>query len=48
MAKVYVDDTIFGPTNKEMNKDFVEIMSKKFEMSMMGEMAFLLGLQVKQ
>ena len=46
--QVYVDDIIFGSTNEEMCEDFVKTMKSEFEMSMLGEMNFFLGLQVKQ
>nr|GFB87296.1 hypothetical protein [Tanacetum cinerariifolium] len=45
--KVYVDDIIFGSTNKELCKAFEKLMKDKFQMSSMGELTFL-GLQVKQ
>nr|GEW19714.1 hypothetical protein [Tanacetum cinerariifolium] len=46
--KVYVDDIIFGSTNKELCKAFEKLMKEKFQMSSMGELTFFLGLQVKQ
>ena len=48
LVQVYVDDIIFGSTNEEMCEDFVKTMKSEFEMSMLGEMNFFLGLQVKQ
>nr|GEV88576.1 hypothetical protein [Tanacetum cinerariifolium] len=45
---VYVDDIIFGSTNKELCKAFEKLMKDKFHMSSMGELTFFLGLQVKQ
>jgi hypothetical protein len=45
---VYVDDIIFGSTNEDYCKEFGELMSKEFEMSMIGELTFFLGFQVKQ
>nr|GEU87004.1 hypothetical protein [Tanacetum cinerariifolium] len=45
---VYVDDIIFGSTNKEMCKDFEKLMKDKFQMSSIRELTFFLGLQVKQ
>ena len=47
LVQVYIVDIIFGSTNFEMNKEFSEIMTKEFEMSHMGELNFLLGLQIK-
>nr|GEU67271.1 putative ribonuclease H-like domain-containing protein [Tanacetum cinerariifolium] len=46
--KVYVDDIIFGSTNKDLCKAFEKLMKDKFQMSSMGELTFFLGLQVKQ
>nr|GEV82846.1 hypothetical protein [Tanacetum cinerariifolium] len=46
--KVYVDDIIFGSTNKDLCKVFEKLMKDKFQMSSMGELIYFLGLQVKQ
>ncbi|KAK6143271.1 hypothetical protein DH2020_023619 [Rehmannia glutinosa] len=48
LVQIYVDDIIFGSTNKEHCDKFSNLMQGKFEMSMMGELTFFLGLQVKQ
>ncbi|GJV13691.1 putative ribonuclease H-like domain-containing protein [Tanacetum coccineum] len=40
--------TIFGSTNKAWCDEFEVLMKGEFEMSVMGEMTFFLGLQVKQ
>nr|GEX70444.1 putative ribonuclease H-like domain-containing protein [Tanacetum cinerariifolium] len=48
LVQVYVDDIIFGYTNKELCKAFENLMKDKFQMSSMGELTFFLGLQVKQ
>ncbi|GKA08362.1 putative ribonuclease H-like domain-containing protein, partial [Tanacetum coccineum] len=48
LVQVYVDDIIFGSTNKSLCTDFEKIMHKRFQMSSMGEFTFFLGLQVKQ
>ncbi|KAK6153338.1 hypothetical protein DH2020_012977 [Rehmannia glutinosa] len=48
LVQIYVDDIIFGSTNKELCDKFSNLMQGKFEMSMMGELTFFLGLQVKQ
>ncbi|GJY72703.1 putative ribonuclease H-like domain-containing protein [Tanacetum coccineum] len=42
------DDIIFGSTKKSLCTEFEKMMRKKFQMSSMGELTFLLGLQVKQ
>nr|GEU93526.1 putative ribonuclease H-like domain-containing protein [Tanacetum cinerariifolium] len=46
--KVYVDDIIFGSTNKDLCKAFEKLMQDKFRMSSMGELTFFLGLQANQ
>ncbi|GJT41658.1 retrovirus-related pol polyprotein from transposon TNT 1-94 [Tanacetum coccineum] len=48
IVQIYVDDNIFGSTCQELYDDFSKIMHDEFEMSMMGELNFLLGLQIKQ
>ena len=48
LVQVYVDDIIFGSTNKEMCEEFSLMMQGEFEMSMMGKMNYFLGLQIKQ
>ncbi|GJW43017.1 retrovirus-related pol polyprotein from transposon TNT 1-94 [Tanacetum coccineum] len=48
LVQVYVDDIIFGSTNPEFSKRFANLMKNNFEMSMMGELKFFLGLQVHQ
>ena len=48
LVQIYVDDIIFGSTNESLAKEFSKLMSKEFEMSMMGELTFFLGLQIKQ
>nr|GEY94085.1 copia protein [Tanacetum cinerariifolium] len=47
-APVYVDDIIFGFTNKELCKAFERLMKDKFQISSMGELTFFIGLQVKK
>nr|GEX47070.1 retrovirus-related Pol polyprotein from transposon TNT 1-94 [Tanacetum cinerariifolium] len=48
VVQVYVDDIIFGSTNPRYATLFSDLMTSRFEMSMMGEMTFFLGLQVNQ
>lgn len=48
LVQVYVDDIIFGSTNESLCKEFSLCMSREFEMSMMGELNYFLGLQIKQ
>nr|GEU94561.1 hypothetical protein [Tanacetum cinerariifolium] len=47
LVRVYVDGIIFGSTNKELCKAFEKLMKDKFQMSSIGEITFVLGLQVK-
>lgn len=48
IVQIYVDDIIFGATNESLCKEFAKCMQEEFEMSMMGELNFFLGLQIKQ
>ncbi|GJY94020.1 retrovirus-related pol polyprotein from transposon TNT 1-94 [Tanacetum coccineum] len=48
IVQIYVDDIIFGSTCQDMCDDFAKIMHDEFKMSMMGELNFFLGLQIKQ
>jgi hypothetical protein len=48
VCQIYVDVIIFGSTDKKFCEEFSRIMTKRFEMSMMGELKFFLGFQVKQ
>jgi hypothetical protein len=45
---VYVDDIVFGGSSNSLVARFAEDMSREFEMRMMGELQFFLGLQIKQ
>ncbi|RDX86324.1 hypothetical protein CR513_32357, partial [Mucuna pruriens] len=42
------NDIIFCATNEYLCKNFSDLMQREFEMSMIGELKFFLGLQVKQ
>ncbi|GJU09712.1 retrovirus-related pol polyprotein from transposon TNT 1-94 [Tanacetum coccineum] len=44
LIQVYVDDIIFGSTNPDFSKRFANLMKSNFEMSMMGELKFFLGM----
>ncbi|GJZ34739.1 retrovirus-related pol polyprotein from transposon TNT 1-94 [Tanacetum coccineum] len=48
IVQVYVDDIIFGSINPRYTQLFADLMKSRFEMSMMGEMTFFIGLQVNQ
>src|SRR5581483_11955252 len=48
IVQIYVDDIIFASTKPELCKEFEHTMKSQFQMSMMGELTFFLGLQVRQ
>jgi hypothetical protein len=48
IAQIYVDDIIFGATLDSLAHEYFEEMKQEFEMSMVGELNYFLGLQVKQ
>jgi hypothetical protein len=48
IVQVYVDDIDFGGSSNSLVARFAQDMSREFEMSMMGELQFFLGLQIKQ
>nr|GEX65211.1 putative ribonuclease H-like domain-containing protein [Tanacetum cinerariifolium] len=45
LVQIYVDDIIFGATNKALCQSFEKLMKDKFQMSSIGELTFFLGLQ---
>jgi uncharacterized membrane protein YciS (DUF1049 family) len=47
VLQIYVDDIIFGSTNQDFC-EFGKMMANEFEMSMIGELSYFLGLQIKQ
>ncbi|GJY67077.1 retrovirus-related pol polyprotein from transposon TNT 1-94 [Tanacetum coccineum] len=48
LVQIYVDDIIFASIDPKACDIFSNEMSSKFQMSMMGQMSFFLGLQVSQ
>jgi hypothetical protein len=48
VCQVYVDDIIFGYTNKSFCDEFSKIMTDRFEISVMSVLIFFLGFQIKQ
>jgi hypothetical protein len=48
VCQIYVDDIIFGSTNKSFCDESSKIMTDRFEMTMMGELTFFLRFQIKQ
>lgn len=47
IAQIYFDDIVFGGMFVKMVKHFVQQMQDEFVMSMVGELNFFLGFQVK-
>jgi hypothetical protein len=48
LVQIYVDDIIFGGSSHTLVSRFQKMMESEFHMSMMGELTFFLGIQVKQ
>ena len=48
VCQIYVDDIIFGCTNQKYSDEFGYMMQEQYQMSMMGELKFFLGLQIHQ
>ena len=48
VCQMYVDDIIFGCTNQKYSDEFGHMMQEQYQMSMMGELKFFLGLQIRQ
>jgi hypothetical protein len=47
-VQVYLDDIVFCGSSNSLIARFAEDMSREFEMSMIGELQFFLGLQIQQ
>jgi hypothetical protein len=48
VLQIYVDDIKFGSTNQDFCEEFGKMMANEFEMSMIRELSYFLGLQIKQ
>jgi hypothetical protein len=48
LIQIYVNDIIFDGSSHTLVSRFQEMMESEFQMSMMGELTFFLGIQVKQ
>jgi len=48
IVQIYGDDIILGSANEMFCKNFESCMKEEFEMSMMGELNYFLGLLIKQ
>ena len=44
VVQIYVDDIIFSSTNELFCREFAKLMQAEFEISLMGELNFFLGL----
>ena len=47
IVQIYVDDIIFGATNSHLCEEFEQLMQEEFEMSMVGELSYFLGLHIR-
>jgi hypothetical protein len=48
VLQIYTDDIIFGSTNQDYCEEFGKMMVNEFEISMIRELSYFLGLQIKQ
>jgi uncharacterized membrane protein YciS (DUF1049 family) len=48
VLQIYVNDIIFGSTNQDFCEKFGKMMASEFEISMIREHSYFLGLQIKQ
>lgn len=44
--QIYVDDIVYGCSNDALGVEFAKLMSYEFEMSLLGELKYFLGLQI--
>ena len=47
VVQIYVDDIIFGAINDFLCEEYSKSMNSEFEISMIGELNFFLGHQIK-
>jgi hypothetical protein len=48
LIEVYVDDIIFGSDDDKLSQKFAKDMQNEFEMSLLRELSFFMGLQIRQ
>jgi hypothetical protein len=48
LIEVYVDDIIFGSDDERLSQKFAKDMHNEFEMSLLGELSFFIGLQIRR
>jgi hypothetical protein len=44
LIEIYDDDIVFGSTNERLSHKFEKDMKNEFEMSLLGELSFFLGI----
>ena len=47
ILQIYVNDVLFEATKCKLCKEFFDLMSKEFEMTLVGELNFFRTLQIK-
>jgi hypothetical protein len=48
LIEVYVDDINFGSDDEKLSLKFAKNIQNEFEMSLLGELSFFLGLHIRQ
>jgi hypothetical protein len=48
LIEIYFDDIFFGSTNDRLSQKFAKDMQNEFEISLLGELSFFLGLHICQ
>jgi hypothetical protein len=48
LVQIYVDNIIFGGSSHSLMSSFQKMMENEFQISMMKELTFFLGIQVKK
>jgi hypothetical protein len=48
LVQIYVEDIIFGGSSHSLVSSFLKMMENEFQMFMIGELTFFLGIQLKQ
>ena len=48
IIEVYVDDIVYGNDNDRLSQKFVKEIQNEFQMYMLGEVTFFLGLHISQ
>jgi hypothetical protein len=48
LIEVYVDDIIFGSDDDRLSHKFAKDMQNEFEISLLGELSFFPGIQIRQ